>query len=115
MILMNIPVIAQEKMAGLNRHLKDGTVTAGNASGINDGAAAVIVMSKEKVMSWDYPMAKIISYASEGVDPKIMGLDLCRLRKKHLKSWVNCDDIELIEANEAFASVNCSGQRNGLG
>lgn len=85
---------------------KDGTVTAGNASGINDGAAGLVIMSKEKAQTLGIrPLAKIISYASAGVDPSIMGIgpvEACRiaLRKANLK----ISDIGLIEANEAFAA-----------
>ncbi len=84
---------------------KDGTVTAGNASGINDGAAAVIVMSKEKADALGIkPMARVVSYASGGVDPKIMGIGPVPASKKALaKAGMTLDDIDLIEANEAFA------------
>jgi len=84
---------------------KDGTVTAGNASGINDGAAAVVVMSKEKADELGIkPMARIVSYASGGVDPKIMGIGPVPASKKALaKAGMTLDDIDLIEANEAFA------------
>ncbi len=85
---------------------KDGTVTAGNASGINDGAAAVLVMSAAKAEELGLkPMAKIVSYASAGVDPKIMGVGPIPATKKALeKAGLTVDDIDLIEANEAFAS-----------
>ncbi len=85
---------------------KDGTVTAGNASGINDGAAAIVVMSKEKADELGIkPLAKVVSYASAGVDPSIMGIGpvpatLLALKKANLK----LEDIDLIEANEAFAA-----------
>lgn len=85
---------------------KDGTVTAGNASGINDGAAAVIVMkaSKAKELGLE-PMARIVSYASTGVDPKIMGTGPISASQKCLeKAGWNVDDLDLIEANEAFAA-----------
>ncbi len=84
---------------------KDGTVTAGNASGINDGAAALVLMSGEKAHTLGLkPLAKILSYASAGVDPSIMGIgpvEACRtaLKKANLK----ISDIGLVEANEAFA------------
>ena len=85
---------------------KDGTVTAGNASGINDGAAALIVMSKEKADELGLtPIAEIVSYASAGVDPSIMGTGPIPASKKALeKANLKIDDIELVEANEAFAS-----------
>ena len=85
---------------------KDGTVTAGNASGINDGAAALVIMSKEKCESLGLkPLAKIVSYASAGVDPSIMGIGPVDAVKKALaKANLTIEDIDLIEANEAFAA-----------
>ncbi len=83
-----------------------GTVTALNASGINDGAAAVIVMSAEKAKELKLdPIAKIVAYASAGVDPSIMGIGPVPATKKALeKAGMSMDDIDLIEANEAFAA-----------
>ena len=85
---------------------KDGTVTAGNASGINDGAAAVVVMAKEKAEELGIiPIAKITSWASAGVDPKIMGTGPIPASRKALKkAGLTIKDIDLVEANEAFAS-----------
>lgn len=85
---------------------KDGTVTAGNASGINDGAAAILVMSQERALSLGMkPMVKVVSYASAGVDPKVMGLGpIPATRKALAKAGLTIKDIDLIEANEAFAS-----------
>ncbi len=85
---------------------KDGTVTAGNASGINDGAAIVIVMSEKKASSLGIePMATIVSFASAGVDPAYMGLGPIPASKKALeKAGWSVDDLDLIEANEAFAA-----------
>lgn len=85
---------------------KDGTVTAGNASGINDGAAALIIMSKEKADELGLtPIAEIVSYAAAGVDPSIMGTGPIPASKKALeKANLKMDDIELVEANEAFAA-----------
>jgi len=85
---------------------KDGTVTAGNASGINDGAAAVLVMSAEKAKEKGMkPMARIVSYASSGVDPKVMGLGPIPATRKALeKANLTINDIDLVEANEAFAA-----------
>lgn len=85
---------------------KDGTVTAGNASGINDGAAALVVMSKEKAEELGIkPMATIVSYASAGVDPKIMGTGPIPATRKALeKANMKVEDLDLIEANEAFAA-----------
>ena len=85
---------------------KDGTVTAGNASGINDGAAMFIIASKEKALELKLPiMATIKGYASGGVDPSVMGLGVIPASKKAMeKAGVTVDDLELIEANEAFAA-----------
>lgn len=96
-----------EKMATLKPAFKKGgTVTAGNASGINDGAAAVIVMSKEKAEELGIkPLATIVSYASAGVDPSIMGIGPVPATKKALeKAGLTVEDLDLIEANEAFAA-----------
>ena len=96
-----------EKMAALKPAFKkDGSVTAGNASGINDSAAAVVVMSKEKADELGIkPMARVVSYASGGVDPKIMGVGPVPATRKALeKAGLTIDDIDLIEANEAFAA-----------
>lgn len=85
---------------------KDGTVTAGNASGINDGAAALLVMSKEKAEELGVnPLVRIVSYATAAVDPKIMGIGPVPSIKKALdKCKWSIDDIELVELNEAFAA-----------
>ena len=85
---------------------KDGTVTAGNASGINDGAAALVVMSKEKADELGLtPLATIVSYGNGGVDPSIMGIGPVPSTKTALqKSGLTIDDMDLIEANEAFAA-----------
>lgn len=85
---------------------KDGAVTAGNASGINDGAAALVLMSLDKAKELGItPMAKIVGYASAGVDPSIMGIGPVPAVKKALqKAQLKMEDIELIEANEAFAA-----------
>lgn len=104
-----------EKLAGLKPAFKkDGSVTAGNASGINDGAAAVIVMSKEKADELGIkPMAKVLSYASGGVDPKVMGLGPIPASRKALqKAGLTIDDIDLIEANEAFAAQSIAVSRD---
>ena len=85
---------------------KDGTVTSGNASGINDGAAILVLMSKEKAEALGMtPLVTIASYASSGVDPKIMGTGPIPSTKKALaKAGMTVDDLELVEANEAFAA-----------
>jgi acetyl-CoA C-acetyltransferase len=104
-----------EKMASLKPAFKkDGSVTAGNASGINDSAAAVIVMSKEKADELGIkPMAKVLSYASAGVDPKVMGLGPIPSSKKALqKAGLSIEDIDLIEANEAFAAQSIAVARD---
>lgn len=96
-----------EKLAGLKPAFKaDGTVTAGNASGINDGAAAMVVMSEQRARELGIkPMASIVSYASAGVDPSIMGVGPIPATQKALKrAGLTIDDIDLIEANEAFAA-----------
>jgi acetyl-CoA C-acetyltransferase len=89
---------------------KDGTVTAGNASGINDGAAALIVMSaklaKEKGLT---PLARIASWAQAGVDPKVMGSGPIPASRRALeKAGWSAADLDLIEANEAFAAQACA-------
>ncbi|OLN32535.1 acetyl-CoA C-acetyltransferase [Desulfosporosinus metallidurans] len=92
---------------------KEGTVTAGNASGVNDGAAAVVVMSKEKALELGIePLASIVSWASAGVDPKIMGTGPIPASRKALtKAGLTIEDIDLVEANEAFASQTISVAR----
>lgn len=96
-----------EKMAKLKpAFIKDGTVTAANASGINDGAAAFVVMSAEKAAQLGLkPMAKILSYGSKGLDPSIMGYGPFHATKKALEAaGLTVEDMDLIEANEAFAA-----------
>ena len=96
-----------EKMAKLRpSFIKDGTVTAANASGINDGAAAFVVMSAEKAKELGLkPMAKILSYGSKGLDPAIMGYGPFHATKKALEvAGLTVEDMDLIEANEAFAA-----------
>ncbi|MFJ8268139.1 acetyl-CoA C-acetyltransferase [Peribacillus asahii] len=85
---------------------KDGTVTPGNASGINDGAAAVILASEEYVKEHHLkPLAKIVSWGVAGVDPKIMGIGPVPASKKALeKAKLSLNDIDLFEFNEAFAA-----------
>ena len=89
---------------------KDGTVTAGNASGINDGAAAVVLMSKKEAEKRGIkPLAEIKSWASCGVDPSVMGTGPIPSSKKALEiaGWKS-KDLDLIEANEAFAAQSCA-------
>ena len=85
---------------------KDGTVTAGNASGINDGAAALVIMSAEKAKELGIePLAKLSGYGSAGVDPSIMGIGpVPAVNKALAKAGMKLADIELVEANEAFAA-----------
>jgi acetyl-CoA C-acetyltransferase len=89
---------------------KDGTVTAGNASGINDGAAALVVMSaKEAARRGLKPLARIASFATAGVDPAVMGSGPIPSSKKALaRAGWNTGDLDLIEANEAFAAQACA-------
>lgn len=96
-----------EKVAKLRPAFKkDGTVTAANASGINDGAAAFVVMSKEKAEELGIkPLATIVSYATAGVAPEVMGLGPIPATKKALaKAGMEVADLDLVEANEAFAA-----------
>ncbi len=92
---------------------KDGSVTAGNASGINDGAAAVVVMSRKKAEELGIePLVTIKANASAGVDPSIMGIGPVPAVKKALeKASVSLEDINLIEANEAFAAQSIAVDR----
>jgi acetyl-CoA C-acetyltransferase len=101
------PNTTREALAGLRPAFKkDGTVTAGNASGINDGAAAVVVMSAEKAKSLGIqPLARIKSYATAGVAPEIMGTGPVPSSQMALKkAGLTAKDLDLIEANEAFAA-----------
>ena len=101
------PGITPDKLGKLRPAFKkDGSVTAGNASGINDGAAAVVVMSKEKADELGLtPLATIVSYGNAGVDPSIMGIGPVNATKSALeKGKLTLEDMDLIEANEAFAA-----------
>ena len=101
------PGVVAEGLAKLKPAFKkDGTVTAANASGINDAGAAVVVMSKEKADELGIkPLCSIKSYASAGVDPLIMGVGPIPATRKALeKADMKIDDMDLIEANEAFAA-----------
>ncbi|MFC1574271.1 acetyl-CoA C-acetyltransferase [Candidatus Latescibacterota bacterium] len=93
---------------------KNGTVTAGNASGINDGAAAVTVVSEEKAeeLGLGEPMGSVAWYCSVGVDPNFMGLGPVEATKKVVeKADIELDSIDLIECNEAFAAQFCTVER----
>ncbi len=103
-----------EKLAGLRPAFKkDGSVTAGNASGINDGAAVLLVMSRKKAEELGLkPLVTIKGNASAGVDPGIMGIGPVSAVKKALeKAAVSMDELELIEANEAFAAQSLAVDR----
>jgi len=122
-----------EKLAVLKPAFKkDGTVTAGNSSGINDGAACLLLASEEAVKKYSLtPFAKIVSMASAGVDPAIMGIGPVPATQKALqRAGLKMEDIGLVELNEAFASqsiacikelnlnssiVNVNGGAIGLG
>ncbi len=100
-----------EALAGLKPAFdKDGTVTAGNASGINDGAAAVVVMSEARANALGLaPLARIKAFASSGVDPKIMGMGPVPASRRTLeKAGWKPADLELMEINEAFAAQACA-------
>lgn len=104
--------VTTESLAGLKPAFKrdGGTVTAGNASGINDGAAMLIVMSESKAKELGVePLAYIASYATEGVDPTIMGTGPIPASRRALeKAGLQVEDLDLIESNEAFAAQACA-------
>jgi acetyl-CoA C-acetyltransferase len=103
-----------EKLAKLRPAFKkDGSVTAGNASGINDGAAILVVMSRKKADELGIkPLVTIKGNASAGVDPSIMGIGPVQAVKKALeKASVSMEELELIEANEAFAAQSLAVDR----
>lgn len=106
-----------EKLAELKpAFAKDGTVTAGNASGVNDGAAAMLLASEDAIKKYDLsPMAKIKSMAIAGVDPAIMGIGPVPASQKALqRAGISMSDIGLVELNEAFASQSlaCTQELN---
>jgi acetyl-CoA C-acetyltransferase len=108
------PDMTMEKLAQLPPAFKKGgTVTAGNACGINDAAAAVILMTREKAKELGMkPLARIVSYAVVGVDPAYMGIGPVPATKKALKrAGLKLDDIKLIEINEAFAAQYLACER----
>ena len=107
--------VSAEKLAKLKPAFKkDGSVTAGNASGINDGAAALVLMSREKASELGIkPMAVIRANGTAGVDPKIMGIGPVPATKKALeKVGLSMEDIDLVEANEAFAAQSLAVGRD---
>ena len=111
------PGTTAEKLGGLRPAFKkDGTVTAGNASGLNDGAAVLLVCSEEKAAELGLPiLARVASHASSGVDPAIMGTGPIPASTRALEKagWTH-QDLDLIEANEAFAA-QAMGVNKGMG
>jgi acetyl-CoA acetyltransferase family protein len=107
----------QTSMEGLNKlrpaFRENGSVTAGNASGLNDGAAAVLVGSEEAVKKWKLsPKARIVSSAVVGVEPRIMGIGPVEASRKALeKAGLSLDQIDIIEINEAFAAQSLACTR----
>ena len=104
-----------EKLAKLRPAFsKDGTVTAGNASGINDGAAALVLMSPEQAEKRGVePLARIVSWATTGVDPALMGSGPIPASREALeKAGWSIDDVDLVESNEAFAAQSCAVARD---
>ena len=100
-----------ETLAGLRpAFVKDGTVTAGNASGINDGAAALVLMSSDEAAKRGIePLGRIVSWATAGVDPAVMGSGPIPASRKALeKAGWSIGDLDLIESNEAFAAQSCA-------
>ncbi|HEY7803103.1 MAG TPA: acetyl-CoA C-acyltransferase, partial [Orrella sp.] len=104
--------ISMESLAKLRTvfQKENGTVTAGNASGINDGAAAVVLMSGEALKSSGAkPLARLVAYAHAGVDPDIMGIGPVPASQTVLKrAGLSIEQIDVIEANEAFAAQACA-------
>lgn len=101
------PGTTVEKLAALkSAFAKDGTVTAGNASGINDGASALVVASENGLKKGTAkPLARVVSYCTTGVDPAIMGMGPVEAIRKALdRAKLKAEDLDLIELNEAFAS-----------
>jgi acetyl-CoA C-acetyltransferase len=103
--------VTYESVSGLRpAFAKDGTVTAANASGLNDGAAALVLMSADDARARGLtPLARIVSWASAGVDPKIMGTGPIPASRMALKKagW-STSDLDLVESNEAFAAQACA-------
>ncbi|AUJ23493.1 MULTISPECIES: thiolase family protein [Virgibacillus] len=100
------PATTREKLASLQPLFGGGTVTAGNASGINDGASALLLMSKEKAEQLGVkPMARYIASGTSGVEPSIMGIGPIEASKKALqRANLQIENVDLVELNEAFAS-----------
>src|SRR5690606_3041835 len=105
------PQTSLEGLAGLRPAFdKEGTVTAGNASGLNDGAAALVLMREDEAARRNLvPLARIASWATAGVDPSIMGTGPIPASRKALaKAGWAVEDLERVEANEAFAAQACA-------
>ena len=106
------PTTTAETLAGLRPAFKKdgGTVTAGNASGINDGAAATILASEAAVKEHGLkPLARLVSYGHAGVDPAYMGIGPVPASQNALKkAGISKDDLDVIESNEAFAAQACA-------
>jgi len=103
--------VTLDSISGLrSAFAKDGTVTAANASGLNDGAAALVVMSADDAAARGIePLGRIVSWATVGVDPKVMGSGPIPASRKALeKAGWSIDDLDLVEANEAFAAQACA-------
>jgi 3-oxo-5,6-didehydrosuberyl-CoA/3-oxoadipyl-CoA thiolase len=100
------PETSLEKLGTLKPLFKDGTVTAGNASGVNDGASALLLMSREKADELGLkPLARYVSSGVAGLEPAIMGVGPIEASRKALKrAGLSVDDLDLVELNEAFAS-----------
>ena len=110
------PGTTRERLSALRPAFKtDGAVTAGNASGINNGAAALVVMSEEKATELGLkPLASIVAYASAGVEPFYMGIAPVAATRKVLSlTGLRLTDIDLIEANEAFAATSLAVEKGG--
>ena len=108
------PGTTAEKLAGLKAAFaKEGTVTAGNASGINDGAAALVIATEEKAAALGRkPLARILSYCTTGVDPMIMGMGPVEaLKRAAQRAQLSLDGLDLFELNEAFASQSLAVSR----
>jgi acetyl-CoA C-acetyltransferase len=109
------PSTTAEKLAALTPAFqKDGTVTAGNASGINDGASALVIGTAEKAKAVGMaPLARILAYASMGVDPKVMGIGpIPAVRKVLERAALKAQDVDLFELNEAFAAQSVAVVRD---
>ncbi|BBH46780.1 acetyl-CoA C-acyltransferase family protein [Pseudomonas sp. KU43P] len=106
--------VTAEQLAGMKTVFKkDGTVTAGNASGINDGAAGLVLASGDAVRRLGLkPLARLVAYAHAGVEPELMGLGPIPATRKVLeKAGLNISDLDVIESNEAFAAQACAVAR----